>query len=203
MHFLFLPSILILIWIILHNVKRSKRLSKESSDTFWENEAKANNTRKQDISGLNYISIDNTSLPYGISKQPNIIEIEDKIKSLSSKKILNLTGITNTELKSKYGVANLEELSSYDENFTLLVRLLHQWGNALYQNDYIDESKQVFEYAISIGSDITSTYCTLANIYIGQDSIESIDQLLDSASTLNSLSKSSIINKLNNIRDSY
>ena len=47
------------------------------------------------------------------------------IEALKEKKILNLSGFTNTDLKLEYGVGNLTELTDYDNNYVTLSRSLH------------------------------------------------------------------------------
>jgi len=75
--------------------------------------------------------------------------------------MINLSGYTNTDLKELYGVANLDELSAYDQNFLLFIRNLSIWGKYLYEKNDFARSKQIMEYSLSIESDISSVYTTL------------------------------------------
>ena len=65
MPLLLLPFILILLSLFSLFRNRSQRSIKESQDAFWEKEQRANRTRKQDISGLDYIQIPLNSFPLG------------------------------------------------------------------------------------------------------------------------------------------
>ena len=97
-----------------------------------------------------------------------------------------------------YGVANLNLLTQYDENYTRLIVLLNKIGKALY--DYPEDAKAFLEYSVSIGSDIRQTYEMLANIYMDKKDEKAFDRLLESAEKLSSLSKATIITNLHNIK---
>ena len=92
---------------------------------FWQRERDANNTRKQDISQLDYVDFSGVTLPFAQFEDTLLKECEQQVLNLKDKKVLNLTGISNTDLKMTYGAANLPLLTQYDQNFTLLVRTLN------------------------------------------------------------------------------
>ncbi len=202
MIFIFIASLTIFALVIKHNINKSKRISENNSKNFWADESKANQTRKADISHLQYIKIPYNNLPINICSKEDVINTEKQLLSMDGKKILNLGGISNTQLKLEYGPANLPILSSCDENYTLLVRYLYQWANKLYDYGYVTEACTVLEYGISIGTDITAHYTLLANIYHNTNQVDKYNSLIDSANQLTSLSKATIINNLNNIKDS-
>ena len=90
----------------------------------------------------------------------------------------------------------------YDQNFTVLVRTLQKWGNLLCQANWKEDAIQVFSYAVSIESDVASTYTMLATLYKEAGQAEKIDQLILEATLLPTLLSSSLVEKLTNIRDS-
>ena len=94
------------------------------------------------------------------------------ITGLKDKKILNLTGISNTELKLSY---------------------------ALIVNNDTADALSFLEYGISIGSDISSNYIDLAIIYAATDRFDDIRKLKEKAGMLKSLSRDNIIEQLNNM----
>ena len=110
------------------------------------------------------------------------------IIGLKDKKILNLTGISNTELKLSYGAANLTELTEYDDNFTTLIKAIASLGHALIDNNDSADALSFLEYGISIGSDISSNYIDLAIIYAATDRFDDIRKLKEKAGMLKSLS---------------
>lgn len=172
------------------------RKDQERASNFWEKEDEANTTRRQDVSGLPYIHIPVDALPFGCCSNSEINEYEQLLLSLTDKKILNLTGLTNTDLKLKYGAANLPFLSECDENFTVLCRVLYQWGDALYKEGLQNEARQVLEFAVCSGSDVSGNYSLLAEIYKENGDTSQIQDLITRAQQLNSLSKDIIILKL-------
>ena len=121
---------------------------------------------------------------------------------MKDKKILNLSGISNTDLKLEYGAANLNLLSEYDENYTTLCRLLNTLGQRLYETGCPAEARKVLEFAVSTGSDMNSTYKTLCSIYIEAGEPELIDNLIDKAGDINTLSGNIILNTLQEIKKS-
>lgn len=189
--------IAILCLILMHNINRSKRLTKERSDQFWKQEADADNTRKKDISSLDYIYIPIETLPFGVDTTKEVTALEDTLRRLDSTKILNLSAYTNTELKLEYGVANLSYLSECDERFTLLIRTLYQWAVLLQEHDFINEAVQVAEYSIEIGSDISGCYYMLADYYQAIGNTEAIQNLQKSADSIQGLQADPIKDYLN------
>ncbi len=187
-------------WI---GVKRSLATKQEKADidSFWNREDKANSIRKQDISQLEYITIPLDLLPFKETNDTKLSEYQDTIRSLSQYKILNLTGISNTDLKLQYGAANLEALSLADQRFTTLARTLASWGVYLYDNGDTAGATTVLEFGIECRSDVSANYLTLAKIY--KDSApEKIHHLKSVAEELNSLTRSSIISGLDEIAES-
>ena len=69
-------------WI---GVKRSlaSKQEKATIDSFWNREDKANSTRKQDISQLEYITIPLDSLPFKETKDTKLSEYQETVKNLA------------------------------------------------------------------------------------------------------------------------
>ncbi len=204
MHLL-LPYFIIFIVILHYVLKKGTRSHAARNEAFLEREAKANEVRRKDISNLNYISISenlpvinsgNDTFDTLISSVPELKRSYEQLQELRDKKILNLTGISNTDLKLEYGVANLTVLSEYDDNFTSLVKYIAKIGHILSDNSDYDDAKAYLEYGISIGTDITSNYIDLARIYAACGNTDAIYDLKEKASVLNSLSRDVIIRQL-------
>ncbi|MBO4462183.1 MAG: hypothetical protein J5749_04800 [Lachnospiraceae bacterium] len=195
---LILPYILIIFGIIGLLRAKSTLADKKKRDDFFKKESEANSVKKRDISMLPYIKIDESLLSVK-SDNPEIQALLSELTNLKDKKILNLTGISNTDLKLKYGAANITELTECDDNFALLCKILNLLGKAYYDNGDIAMSKKFLEYAVGIRTDITDTFVTLATIYRDNNESNRIDDLINIAGTLNSLSKQTIILKLNDL----
>lgn len=194
--------ILLLIWCafaVASSGSKNARKSAKKTEDFWENESKANQTRKADISKLSYLIVDLSMLPMD-ALMPALSYRAEELKKLASEKIINLSMYTNTQLKLMYGPANLEELSFYDANFTRLIRLLNSIGKELFEAGNVSAAKEFLSYSLSIGSDISETFTLLAEIYKSKGHINDIDLLIRVAEKLQTINKSTIINKLNNIK---
>lgn len=113
-----------------------------------------------------------------------------------SRKMLNLSGMTNTDIKLEYGHANLDILSEYDQNFSMFLTSLDRWGNYLYTKGDTHHSIQILEYAIANGSDITGTFTTLAKIYADENKPEKIQSLIDKVESSDFFMKDTIVSKL-------
>lgn len=197
MNFPFFASFIILILLVAYEIKKHNRGYEKENKVFWDREMQANNIRKKSLDHLEYINIPFSALPFTtMSDDDTVSEYQRLIKSFEHKKAVNLTGFTNTDLKFQYGAPNITILTKYDQNYTILVRTLYQWGETLYKNNFIDESQVVLEFAISTKSDISGTYKLLAEIYINKRTPEKIQKLIVTANELNSIMKSSILSYL-------
>ncbi len=194
-------TIIILIFIIWlqYEIRKSSRQSNTTSDDFWDKEKKSNLARRKDISNLDYIHITTDTLPLADKEDQTINSYRDTILKLSDKKILNLNGITNTELKNSYGIANINLLMEYDNNYVILVSMLQKWAERLYSKGYLEDALSVLEYAISCKSDVNKTYKLLAGIYKSNNTPEKINDLIQTITDLNFLDKDKLITDLKEI----
>lgn len=190
-----------MIWIY-YQKSRTDRSAKSAHESFWEKERKANLTRKKDISELDYIVIPIEQLPFPVLEDEEITEVQKRLQKLSTEKIVNFTGITNTELKLQYGAPNIELLMAFDKNYLELVRTLYRYAKLLYEQGYKEEATAILEYGISIKTDVSANYTLLASIYKEQNDTKRIDFIISQAEMLNSLTKKSLLNSLIAIRDS-
>ena len=126
--------------------KRSDRQQNEIKELFWEREQRANFVRRQDISGLSYISIPFDYFSIGVFSDETLIQCEQALASFRDKKILNLTGLSNTELKLMYGPANLPDLTLYDENYAQMLHILTNYSNRLLELGHFDAAIPVLEF---------------------------------------------------------
>ncbi|TAH71550.1 MAG: hypothetical protein EWM47_04330 [Anaerolineaceae bacterium] len=195
-NFISISLLIIFVLWLNYEIGKNNRLSNKSKDEFWKKESQANTTRKVDISGLDYISIPLDRLPMEDNPDKTINSYRNTILSHSDKKILNLSGFSNTELKLKYGAANINLLSEYDNNYTVLVSILHKWGERLYINDYLKEALAVLEVALDCKTDNHKTFELLAEIYKKQGSYYKIDLLMDRLSSAPVRDKKALLLKL-------
>ena len=193
-------SFIIFILLVRHNIRRNRRIEENTEKAFWERERKANDVRRKPLDDLVYVKPDMSSFPMDVMKDdPEIAECREILGELANEKIVNLTGFTNTDLKLKYGVANLKLLSEYDDRYTLLVQTIQKWADRLWENGYTNEAIPLLEEQVRIRADITSAYRKLAVYYRDNNEPEKIENLKKTAETLNSSSKNIILKSLDEI----
>ena len=191
----------ILIAVIAVCIRKSNNAQRQTEEDFWAREAEANTVRRKDIDGLPYITIPFEKFPTGISDDSEVIELEQKLKALDGRKILNLGNQTNTELKMQYGPANLNALTEYDQNYAALVSLLVSYSNALIRLGYESEAVPVLEFGVSCGTDNSKNFSLLAEFYKKNGMYAEIEALKEAAEKLDSLMKQPILEKLNQISE--
>lgn len=200
MNFIILASFIVFSIWLSYQLSKSKKENQKLEKAFWQREHEANSVRKKSLDSLNYIEIPFDTLPLStLSEDAQVKECIEQITALKEVKIVNLTGFSNTDLKLRYGTANLTVLSEYDQNYTLLVRTLYQWGSLLYAAGYVTEALLPLEFAISTGTDISGNYKLLATIYCEQGNLSKIENLIVTAEGLNSMMKKPILSLLSDI----
>lgn len=194
---LLFPYFIIIIVLIQLKLRKNSKKESDSIKKFWERESKANSVRKKNIDALDYITIPkNMSFEKLETSDSDIIKTREKLLSLREKKIFNLTGYTNTDIKMEYGVGNLTELSEYDDNYTTLVRTIAALGKLLMERDYIDEGVELLEFGIKCKTDISGNYTLLADYYRETEQPDKIKRLIRVAEQLKSLNRDIIVKKL-------
>lgn len=193
--------IILALWIRFQK-NRSDRSSAQIREAFLERERQANLTRKKDLSNLDYIVVPVSTLPFPETGQEEISDIQKHILTLASGKIVNFTGLSNTDLKLQYGAPNIDLLMEYDKNYLELIRSLYRYGRLLYDLGKKDEATTILEYALSIKTDISANYTLLATIYKEKNEIPRINELITRAEELTTMTKKSLLTNLMVIRDS-
>lgn len=188
------------IWIYM---KLTTKTVNKDTEKFLEREVRANKVRKQSLDSLEYIKI-----PIDEIKRPEpypnerIAELTGILVSLSDKTIVNLTGISNTDLKLSYGAANLPVLTEYDQNFTQLCTTLYNLGLEYDSIGLREDAIKTFNLGVRLGTDISGNYTRLAEIYAEMGEFAEIQRLATSAEGIRSITRQSTISKLLDILDS-
>ena len=207
MKFPFFASFVIFILVLQHNVRKNSKTKEQEEEAFWKHELSANHVRKQSLDDLTYVTfqaepfyplnlLDSETCPEFLNRNPEAKEILSRFLFLENQKIVNLTEYTNTDLKFKYGVANLNTLTEYDTNYNELITLLHNYGSIFAKEGYESQALSILEYAISIGSDISGTFLLCAKIYQENRQWDKIDWLKKEAEKISTSRKNSIVRKL-------
>ena len=199
---LVLPYFIILLAIFQFFLRKNSKKHEELNKDFWKREREANTVRKKDISALNYIIIPDTlpvPVDYSGSEGNNLKTALNYFYTFKDKKMLNLTGKSNTDLKAAYGAANLDALSEYDENCTQMLKSIIPLATELNKSGLTDEAAAYLEFGISCHTDITQNYIMLGEYYASKGNIDKIQHLVNVAESLDSLTKKTIISRLDSI----
>lgn len=191
MHFFFLASSIIFFAWLAYQLRKRKKIEAEQQKSFWDLENEANSTRRKSLDDLDYIRIPFEELPLNaLPEDERIKEYCETLKTLSENPIVNLSCISNTELKLRYGAPNIVILSRYDSAYTVLARTLQRWAEALNQAGLYNEARQVLEFAMKTKTDVSGSFTLLAEIYKKLETPEKIGDLINAAEALpSSLSK--------------
>ena len=138
---------------------------KDKEEAFWEKEEAANHVPATDLSKLSYIHIPIEEFPIGRYDDDEIAGIEDGLLALSKKRIINITGMTNTEVKLAYGTDNLEVLSEMEDAYNELTVLLVDYAKSLMEHEDYEAAKRVLLFGLEIGTDVSGNYELLGDCY--------------------------------------
>ena len=199
MPFLLFGLFVIAVSILSNYRNRHERRLKEVEKNFWDRESAANSVRRQDISGLSYITIPFELFSIDSISDDIIDEAILSLKNLDGKRILNLSGQTNTDLKMQYGPANLTLLTEYDQNYTDMLLAISSYVNRLIELDQIALAIPALEFSIATGADVSTHYTILATYYKSNGDMNKILELKEQASKINTLMKQPILEKLSAI----
>lgn len=197
MNFILCTSFFIFSAIVFFGLQRTKRLEKKIEQEYWDKEYRANSTRKKSLDNLDYITIPDEILqmtPETMDEDVNSYLLD--LHEMSEYKIVNLTGISNTDLKLKYGTANITVLSDYDFHYTNMVTTLQRLAEKLYENEEYLLAKTVLEFAVSTRTDISKSYYMLADIYNILGYKEKVAELINRAQLVNSIMRQNIVENL-------
>lgn len=197
MNFLIIASTLILAAAIAIASSKSQKSAAAMEQEYWKRERAANSTRRKPLDNLDYIRVPMEIFPMELLQDiPKIEDYRQIILTLKDQPIVNFTGLSNTELKLRYGAPNITLLTTYDQNYTLLARTLQQWAQALYDNGFSREACQLLEFAVSTHTDVSATYRLLCRIYQENGTLEKIDTLYPVAQSLTSAMQKPIVRML-------
>ena len=203
---IFASFIVFCLWL-KYVLRKSSKQADSQKESFWEREAKANNTRRKSLEHLDYITIPteifsleelsaNQETLAPLMENYRVKESVELIRELSTRKIVNFTGLSNTDLKLEYGAPNIKLLMEYDQNYTLLARTLQTLAEELFKAGLIPEARAILEFAISTKTDVSQSYFLLADIYERDGEPEKINGLIQNAETLNTMMKNPIVRTL-------
>ncbi len=204
-HFPIFGCFLIFVAWFTYERKKATRIEQKNSDDFWKREADANSIRRVPLDSLEYITIPDSILLSSLLTHTVDDDIltgcNEELIRLQSLRIFNLTGMTTTDIKMKFGPANLSSLDEYDSNYTELVKTIYEFGLRLYELGFEAASIKVLEFGIDSLTDISGNYKLLADLYVKKNDLEKLSYLKETALKLNSLNQKSILTYIDSKRN--
>lgn len=194
--FPFLTVFLIFILWLAIKIRQSKAKHTKDMDNFWMAEMEANATPAKDIKGLSYITIPIEKFPLDFSTDGETLQIESRLKELSTHPLLNLTGKTNTEIKVTYGVPNFETMCQIGQDYDEATMLLDKYAAKLAEADRINDAITVLEFAVGTKTDISTSYTLLGKCYKSLGKEDKLSYLIRQVEESNLLLKNAIIKEL-------
>jgi len=162
--------VMVLINSKTHRTRQDKLLRR-----FLDEEAAANSVRKKEIPQELFYTPDLSIFPPVGEDDPFQVTRCAKRVMLRFEKFMS-----NLELKKLYGVAQMDLIAQYEENFNAYLKALTKWAEALAQEGSPDAIK-ILEYVISRGGEYRDTYRTAADIYAKNGEQEKLDELITQA----------------------
>ena len=175
----------ILIGLVINNaIRRSNARSRKIRDEFLERERSARTTPRRSTEDLKFIHFPD-DLPLHLSTDdPQIKEYQETLVNITKKSVINLSGISNTDIRLAYGAPNMEELSRADERFIVLCRTINSLSEAYARTGHRIEAIKLLEFAVSEGSDIKETWTSLGQLYLQTNNTPALDSLINKAGKL-------------------
>ncbi len=177
--FPFLTAFLIFVLLLAARFAYLRGKREKDAEEFWAREEEANHVPDTDLSELPYIAVPIEEFPIGRYDDDEILSIEETLISISKRRIINITGMTNTEVKLKYGTGNLEVLEEMEEAYNELTVIITDYAKCLMEHDDYEAASLVLEYGVEIDSDVSANYELLGDCYkaLGRESeIEDLKQ---------------------------
>ena len=202
MKLLTLTSVVLMGLVINNAIRRSNARSRKINEDFWKRERESYRAPARSTEDLDYISFPE-NLPVHINTDdPQIKEYQETLENLTGKQVLNLSGISNTDIRLSYGNKNMEELSRADQRYLTLCRTLDRLAAAYYEKGLREEARILLEFALSVGCDISSCWSCLGRIYLDSEDREALLSLFDKAEALDKgiHSRNEILRSLNELK---
>lgn len=168
--------------IILFLTRRAYKGHNDLRDKFFKEEMESNHARARDVEPEYFYEADTSALPTTPSAERDIAIKCSKLTMVRFPKKM-----TNIELKSNYGVSNLEKITGYEENYTRYISTLVTWAEALLekgQDSDRTDAITILETAVGLGSEFRKSYIYLADYYFEQKNVERLDYLMDRAAEM-------------------
>ncbi len=184
--------------VINNAIRRSNARSKKANDEFWERERSSYKAPSRSTSDLEYISFPD-DLPLNISTDnPQIKEYQETLVNLTKESVLDLSGISNTDIRFAYGNKNMEDLSRADARYMTLCRSLNSLSKAYMELGHKEEAVTLLNFAVDCGSTMKESWQILGQHHMENGDKKSLEALIEKAGEIpdDKISKKDILQNL-------
>lgn len=177
--FLMLMGILIIFTTL---VKKSSKDYKKRKNEYIDRERQASFSRAKAIEQSRYIIPNIQKFPiiqeYEVRSEKEIeaYNIQKSVLEKAQKTMAHFSE-TNLELKQMYGIANLESIIQYEENYSAFIHKLNLWAKALIDADKKKDAIKVLEEGINLGMDFSKSFIQLADLYKEDNNLPALTNL--------------------------
>lgn len=187
----------IMIFVVCITVYRmiieQRRIQRENE--FWDREEDAEHVPPVDLATLSYIHMPPNGFPL-VAQGEEAEAMEAELLELSQKPLLNLSGMTNTDLKMTYGTANFEKMQEIGEDFDRLEILIVDYSKLLMEQGKFKEATEALEFGIEIKTDISSNFTLLGECYEMLKMTDQLKTLIETAENSKLLLKTKVLDSL-------
>lgn len=197
---------LIFIFIFQHNLKKSERTVNKNRRIFWEREEKSLFARKTSITSEELIHAHPEALPrfpleyFKELESENLYKLQERCFKLTTEPMMNLSDMLNSDVRIKYGAANLGLIENYENNYNQYIRILYRLAKGYYELNKKVEAIQVLEEGINMKTDISTHILLLGKLYLELDEKEKFEVLYDKTLDMKTLTKSKTIQGLEEMK---
>ncbi len=181
--------------ISFHISRLEKNRAKRDAD-FWAREKAAKKAPGVDLSSVPFIEVPLDTFSFGLLGTEESEITEDALSTLATKPILNLNGMTNTDIRLAYGADNFDYMQAVGENFDELEILLCDYAKLLIEQGHHDAAIPVLSFAVSNGATISAIYTLLGECYDATDAQDELAALITIVEERDLLMKPGILDHL-------
>ena len=197
-------TILAFILFVAFRIRHLESEEKQTDEEFWENERHADLTPARDLNTIQYITIPLEKFPLSFfddNPDEEADMIIDELRQLSSSRLLNLNGMSNTDLKLQYGRKNLGEMQQIGERFNRVEVLLCDLAKCFMEKKEYQKASCILEYAIGLGSDVSADYTLLGECYRVLSMPDKFEALYEKVESMDLMTKGTVLREFDRIRN--
>lgn len=197
---------LIFIFVFQHNLRKSDRMISHNRRSFWDKEEKSLFVRKTDLDPNDFVHANAEALPhYSLEYfkelgDEHLYKLQERCFKLASEPMMNLSELMNSDIRLKYGAANLGLVENYEDNYNQYLRALYKLAKGYYELDKKTEALQVLEEGINMKTDISDHIILLGKLYLETHRNDRFETLYNSTLQLKTLTKSKSIQGLEQLK---